>query len=230
MHPVVSEETYPDGKLIFKEGSPGDWVYLILSGSVQIIKDVEGRKVVIETLGEGEIFGELGFLGGINRTAAAKAVGETTLGVIDRNFLDSEFNKLSAEFRSILTSVVVRFKKMIDRISETPVRQAPRLQKTISLTYRDRKTFVGAMTGNISARGLFIRTDTPLEKGEGFTLKLQLPDMAEPLVIPAQVAWSRKKGEQVESGPAGMGVKFGEMNPKDDDALRQYLQTLLTKP
>lgn len=230
MHPIVSEETYPDGKLIFKEGSPGDWVYIILSGSVQIIKDVEGRQVIIELLKEGEVFGELGFLGGINRTAAARAVGETTLGVIDRNFLDNEFNKLSAEFRSILTAVVVRFKKMIDRISETPMRTEPRQQKTISLTYKDRKTFVSAVTGNISAKGLFIRTDSPLEKGDSFVLKLQLPDMAEPLMIPCQVAWSRKKGEQAEAGPAGMGVRFGEMNPKDDESLRKYLQSMLTKP
>lgn len=230
MHPIVSEETYPDGKLIFKEGSPGDWVYMILSGSVQIIKEVEGRQVIIELLKEGEVFGELGFLGGINRTAAARAVGETTLGVIDRNFLDNEFNKLSAEFRSILTAVVVRFKKMIDRISETPMRNEPRQQKTISLTYKDRKTFVSAVTGNISAKGLFIRTDSPLEKGDSFILKLQLPDMAEPLIIPSQVAWSRKKCEQAEAGPAGMGVRFGEMSPKDDESLRKYLQSMLNKP
>ena len=227
MHPVASEETYSDGQLIFKEGSPGDWVYTILSGAVEITKEIDGRKVVIEVLREGEVFGELGFLGGINRTAAARAIGTTTLGVIDRAFLDDEFNKLTAEFRSILKAVVIRFKKMIDQISDVPVRMGPRIQKSISLTYKDRKAFVSAVTGNISAEGLFIRTDSPLEKGESFLLKLQLPEMAEPLIVPSQVVWNRKKSEQTEAAPAGMGIKFGEMSPKDEEALKKYLQSVM---
>ncbi len=229
MHPVASEETFSDGQLIFKEGSPGDWVYVILSGSVEITKEVEGRKVVIEVLKEGEVFGELGFLGGIKRTAAARAVGETTLGVIDRAFLDNEFNKLTTEFRSILNAVVRRFKKMIDRISESPYRAEPRFNRSIALTYKDRQAFVTACTGNISAKGLFIRTDHPLEKDEGFLLKLQLPDIPDPLHIQSQVVWSRKPGEQSEKGPAGMGIKFVEMNAKDDQVLGRYLQELLGK-
>lgn len=228
MHPIVSEENYSDGQLIFREGSPGDWVYAILSGSVEITKEVEGRKVVIETLKEGEVFGELGFLGGINRTAAARAIGETVLGVIDRSFLDNEFNKLTAEFRSILKAVVVRFKKMIDRISETPVRMEPRLEKTISLTYKDRHAFVNACAGNISAKGLFIRTDKPLAGGESFLLKLQLPDVGDPLLIRSQVVWSRRPADQAEGTP-GMGIKFIEMDAKQDQILRKYIQESLAR-
>jgi uncharacterized protein (TIGR02266 family) len=229
MQPIASEETFSDGQLIFKEGSPGDWIYTILSGAVEITKEVEGRKVVIVVLKEGEIFGELGFLGGIKRTAAARAVGKTTLGVIDRGFLDSEFNKLSADFRSILKAVVLRFKEMIDRISESTNRAEPRIQKSISLTYKDKQAFVTACTGNISARGLFIRTDFPIDKGESFLLKLQLPDVAEPLHIQSQVVWSRRPGEEVEKGPSGMGIRFLDVNTREDQILRKYLQELLGK-
>ncbi len=227
MHPIASEETFSDGQLIFKEGSPGDWVYVILSGAVEITKEVEGRKIIIEVLKEGEVFGELGFLGGIRRTAAARAQGETTLGVIDRAFLDNEYNKLTAEFRSILGAVVLRFKKLIDRISESPYRAEPRIHKSIALTYKDRNAFVAACTGNISAKGLFIRTDNPLGKDECFLLRLQLPDLAGPLQIQSQVMWNRRPGEQAEKGPAGMGIKFLDMNAKDDQALRRYLQEIL---
>lgn len=229
MHPIASEETFSDGQLIFKEASPGDWVYVILSGAVEITKEVEGRKVVIVILKEGEVFGELGFLGGIKRTAAARAVGATTLGVIDRAFLDSEFNKLSAEFRSILMAVVLRFREMIDRISETSKRAEQRFHRSIALTYKDRQAFVSACTGNISAKGLFIRTDNPLERNETFLLKLQLPDLPEPLTIQSQVAWSRRPGELDEKSPSGMGIRFLDMNEKDDQALRKYLHELLGK-
>ncbi|MBN1101910.1 MAG: TIGR02266 family protein [Deltaproteobacteria bacterium] len=227
MHTVASEETYSDGQLIFREGSPGDWVYIILSGSVEITKSVEGREVVIEVLKEGEVFGELGFLGGIRRTAGARAEGETTLGVIDRTFLDHEFNKLSTDFRSILVAVVKRFKKMIDQISETSYRMDPRLPNTLSLAYKDRQSFVKAYTVNVSLGGLFIKTEKPLAKGEKFQLKLQLPDIPDSLMIQCQVAWTRKPGGQGEAGPAGMGITFMQMSPKDDQVFKRYLRELM---
>jgi uncharacterized protein (TIGR02266 family) len=224
MHAIASEETYTDGQLIFKEGSPGDWVYIVLSGQVEITKTMEGREVVIEVLKEGEVFGELGFLGGIRRTAAARALGDTVLGVIERSFLDSEFNKLSADFRAILVAVVERFKKMIDRVAEFYSRQSPRVSKTLSLTYKDRQSFVNAYSSNVSSGGLFVKTDNPLPKGDRFLLKLQLPDVGQTLSIECEVAWSRKAGDRASAGTNGMGIRFVEMDEKADQVLRGYVQ------
>ena len=118
MYNIAYEETYKDGQVIFKEGSSGDWVYIVLSGYVEISKTVEEKRIVVEKLKSGEIFGELAFLGSIRRTATARAIGETTIGIIDREFLDQEFNKIHSDFRSILLSVVERFKKLIERTSD----------------------------------------------------------------------------------------------------------------
>ncbi|MEW6668730.1 MAG: TIGR02266 family protein [Thermodesulfobacteriota bacterium] len=230
MHAIASEETYTDGQVIFKEDSPGDWIYMVLSGQVEITKTMEGREIVIEVLKEGEVFGELGFIGGIRRTAGARAVGKTVLGVIERTFLDAEFNKLSADFRAILVAVAVRFKRMIERVAEFYSRREPRVPKTLSLTYKDRQSFVKAYSANVSRGGLFIKTDTPLPKGERFLLKLQLPDVGRPLSIECQVAWSKKAGEQGPVGPNGMGIRFLEMDEKDDQVLRRYVQEISRKP
>lgn len=230
MHAIASEETYTDGQLIFKEGSPGDWVYIVLSGEVEITKTVEGRDVVVEVLREGEVFGELGFLGGIRRTAAAKAVGDTVLGVIDRSFLDGEFNKLSADFRGILVAVVLRFKKMIDRISECSFRREPRTLKTLSVSYKDRQSFVAAYSVNISGAGLFVKSDNPLPKGEKFLLKLQLPDLEQTLSIQSQVVWTQKAEDEARAGANGMGIKFLEMDEKDGLVLRRYVQEITRRP
>jgi CRP-like cAMP-binding protein len=114
MYNIASEDTYEDGQVIFKEGSSGDWVYVVLSGSVEISKMLGDQKMVIEVLAEGEIFGELSFLGGIKRSATATAVGPTTLGVVDREYLDQQFNNLSSDFRTVLSALVKRFKKLSD--------------------------------------------------------------------------------------------------------------------
>ena len=129
MFVLASEESYKDGQVIIKEGNPGDWVYVILSGTVEISKMADGKKVVLERLQKGEVFGELSFLGGVKRTATATAVGQTQLGLIDRAALDAEFNKLSSDFRAILSAIVGRFQKMIDGISDSIYRSEPRMKR-----------------------------------------------------------------------------------------------------
>jgi CRP-like cAMP-binding protein len=48
------------GKLVFKEGSPADSLYVVLSGSVKIfVNDAAGKEVVLDTKRAGEYFGEM---------------------------------------------------------------------------------------------------------------------------------------------------------------------------
>ena len=226
MYQIASEETYKDGQVILEEGSSGDWVYVVLSGSVEMSKTIGGRKVIITALELGEVFGELGYLGAMKRTATARAIGETTVGIIDRSFLDQEFNKLSGPFRSILVAVVKRFKDLIDRACEFSSRKETRVQKTLSLMFKDRKSFIKAYTGNISKGGLFIMTERPLNQGEQFLLKLQLPDLPEPIKVNCEVSWVREQSD-IEKRPPGMGVKFSKMTKRDNQILNQYFQTLI---
>lgn len=225
MFTFASEEIYADGQTIISEGSPGDWVYVIISGTVEITKNVEGRTVVIETLGEGEVFGELGFLGAVKRTATARAMGDTVLGIVDRATLDAEFNKLSSDFRAILSAIVKRFQKMVTRISDSSQRMESRIPKTLSLTYKDKSAFIKAYTSNISNKGLFIKTEKPLGKGEEFLLRLQLPGLSNPLKIKCEVIWSRQSGDMEGAGPSGMGIRFTEMSEGDRRIIAQYMQT-----
>lgn len=224
MFTFASEEVYKDGQTIISEGSPGDWVYVIVSGAVEITKNIEGKTIVIETLGEGEVFGELGFLGAVKRTATARAVGDTVLGIVDRATLDSEFNKLSSDFRSILSAIVKRFQKMVTRISDSYYRAETRSPKIISLSYKDKDAFIKAYTANISNRGLFIKTDSPLPKGEFFQLVLQLPRLRTPMKIKCEVVWTRGPETGAATDPSGMGIRFVEMSDTDRRTIALYIQ------
>jgi uncharacterized protein (TIGR02266 family) len=222
-YPIASKEDYKDGQIIFKEGSYGDWIYVVLRGSVEISKTIGGRKFVISMLEPGEVFGELGYFGAIKRTATSRAIGETTLGVIDRVFLDKEFNKLSGFFRAILVAEVKRFRGLIDRACEFTARKEARARKTLSLTFKNRQSFVSAYTGNISNGGLFISTQHILSEGEKFLLKLQLPGISESIEVNCEVVWTRAQRE-TENRPPGMGIRFCEMTKEDRQILSQYLQ------
>jgi uncharacterized protein (TIGR02266 family) len=219
---IASEETYRDGEVIIKEGTSGDWVYVVQSGKVEVSKMVEGKKFIMTILGPGEVFGELGFLGGVTRTATVRAIGETVVGVIDRAHLDKEFNKLSSDFRAILVAVVTRFKQMADRTTQFSSRKANRTEKALSLRYEDQLSLVDAYTENVGGGGLFIKTENPLEPGERFLLTLALPGRSDPMQITCEVAWTRKQ-EGGADNPAGMGVKFVKITKDDDKTLKKHL-------
>lgn len=224
MFEFASEEDYQDGQVIFREGSPGDCVYVVISGTVEISKNVKGRPIFLDTLQKGDIFGELSFFGGIKRAATAKAVGETRVGVIDRTNLDLEMNRLSSDLRKMQKALVKRYLMLSERACDFLARSTPRVQKALSLTYQDRKAFLMAYTANIGAGGLFIRTSHPLKKGQVFLLKLQLPGLAEPMKIKCEVVWSKKEGQETDKRPPGMGVKFTEMSHRDGAMLQRYLR------
>lgn len=72
------------GEVIFREGDPGDLMYLVGKGSVKISKS--GRGGQQETLGfiqSGNFFGEMALLDGEPRSAMATAVESTLLGTVD---------------------------------------------------------------------------------------------------------------------------------------------------
>jgi CRP-like cAMP-binding protein len=113
---IASEQKFDDGEIIIEEGKSGDWVCVVLEGSVEVSKTVSGGKFVLGKLGRGEIFGELALLGAVKRTATVRAIGETIIGIVDREFLDKELNKMSSDLRNMVVSTAQRFKKVIDRI------------------------------------------------------------------------------------------------------------------
>ena len=116
MFQTAIEEKYNDGDIIFEEGSSGDWIYVVESGAVEISKIMHGEKEVLLELGPGEIIGELGFITKMPRTATARAVGDTTVGIIDPISFEQEFNRLSPDFQAVLISLATRLKETTEAI------------------------------------------------------------------------------------------------------------------
>jgi CRP-like cAMP-binding protein len=80
--PVLSEEHFKDGQIIFNEGDPGDEIYFIFSGDVEIIKLISKEDNVSQLLSlltRGEFFGEMALFDKKQRSATVKAKGDVTL-------------------------------------------------------------------------------------------------------------------------------------------------------
>jgi uncharacterized membrane protein len=85
---VIDLRVLAKGEKLFKTGDPGDSLYVIRSGRMELyIRDTAGQKIVLSHLEQGEIFGELALLDGGARTATAVASEDTELLELDREDL-----------------------------------------------------------------------------------------------------------------------------------------------
>ncbi|MEM7413596.1 MAG: Crp/Fnr family transcriptional regulator [Myxococcota bacterium] len=82
------QRTLSPGETVFETGDPGDQLYVIQSGEVELIRETEARERVVARLGPGDFFGELGVVLGERRNARAIAVNTTRVIALDRDTLE----------------------------------------------------------------------------------------------------------------------------------------------
>jgi len=71
---------FEPGQVVFEEGDPGDVMYAVVEGSVEIARDGH----VIEAVPEGGIFGELALVDESARGATATAATAARLAKVDK--------------------------------------------------------------------------------------------------------------------------------------------------
>ncbi len=85
---VIDELKVPQGQTLFQAGDPGDSLFIIKTGQIELfIKDTAGQKIVLTTAQPGDMFGELAMLDTGPRTATALALADCEVLVLDRSDL-----------------------------------------------------------------------------------------------------------------------------------------------
>jgi CRP/FNR family cyclic AMP-dependent transcriptional regulator len=103
---VVDAIKVNTGEILFHAGEPGDSLFVVRSGSIELfIKDTVGQKIVLTIAEEGSLFGELALLDSGPRTATAVALTDTELLVLDREDLTLLFQRRPDAALSILAAM-----------------------------------------------------------------------------------------------------------------------------
>lgn len=80
----------PAGAAIIGEGEPGDYMVLVLSGAVEVIKrDSHGLPLQVATAGPGKTLGEMSLIDGEPRFASCVAIDDVEFAVLDRDALSA---------------------------------------------------------------------------------------------------------------------------------------------
>jgi len=85
----LRERTVKKNQVLFREGDPGDEMFLIRRGTVLVSKIVKARvEQLLNRQGPGEFFGEMSLLDGSPRSATIQAETEVTLLMLDHASLN----------------------------------------------------------------------------------------------------------------------------------------------
>jgi len=111
---VVDEEEFANGREIVVQEKYGNWLWVILKGTVEVIRLMPEGVARIVRLGEGSFVGSLESIAekGYMRNATVVAVGRVQLGVLDFVRIYREFVNLSEQLKTTLRSLDKRFKQV----------------------------------------------------------------------------------------------------------------------
>ncbi len=93
---------YKPGEYICKEGHHDSWIYFLVDGEVQIVKN---KKKLTVLKRRGEVFGEMGAIDGSPRSATIYAVGKTTCLATDGFYIEKLAGQEKIAFGYILYKI-----------------------------------------------------------------------------------------------------------------------------
>ncbi len=111
---TVRTRRYRRAEVIFKQGDPGDALYIVLTGRVKISSASDtGSEAILTTLRPGEWFGALALLDGAPRSASATAVDATETLILPRD----RFRQLVDDDRTIREHVLTALAEELRRLT-----------------------------------------------------------------------------------------------------------------
>ena len=117
---MATEEEFPKGATIIKEGEFGNWIWMVLRGTADMSKKTIAGPTKILRVGEGAFIGNISSMmtTGHRRITTFTANETIRLGVLDPATIYAGYSSLSSEFRSVLISLDNRFREITERLSE----------------------------------------------------------------------------------------------------------------
>src|SRR5256884_8722527 len=153
-------------QVLFREGDPADRVFRLLSGSVDILRELDGDPILLGTVGAGQFIGEMGVVENRPRSATARAASEVEVEILTpTEFLDQIARSPQAA-RELIQRLSQRLREADDRIVNDE-RRSGQAHKT----HKDADSHTAVVSVNnayLSAKSPWLRRQvhTPLGLGD----------------------------------------------------------------
>lgn len=102
---------FTPGQVIFREGDPADALYVVLSGRVKITSDRKGSTVLIATVDDDQMFGDLALIENGPRTATATAEEATECLVMTIKDFRMRLDELDPFMKAVFETISRRLRR-----------------------------------------------------------------------------------------------------------------------
>jgi CRP/FNR family transcriptional regulator, cyclic AMP receptor protein len=189
----------PD-EVLFRQGDPSDFAFLVLSGSADVLREAGEDAVVLGTVHAGEFVGEMGVLEGRPRSATVRATSRVEAELIERQAFLERVSSEPELARKLLVRMSARLRDVDDMLAylyagkdtgeadgrrdliEAPREALPSI--TLAATTYGAKFFVGADPIPI----LHLPFTVGRQPGEHETAAAIAPDLAVPEPAPYRLS------------------------------------------
>lgn len=115
--------TYATGETVFRINEPGDALYVVNSGEVEVFfKNDTGERIVLERATRGDFFGELSLLDKGARSASVEATQDTEALRLDRPTLEKFLQSHPHASMDLLAAMARRMRVSAERLQHTATR------------------------------------------------------------------------------------------------------------
>ena len=147
----LDEVRVPAGQLVFQMNDPGGTLFVIREGSVEVfLTDATGERVVLETPGPGEVFGEVSFLDGGARTASVVVIEDLDALAVDRDDLSHLFRAHPEAGLDIIAAMGKRLRRSVELLRNTASRNVNEEMADRRTTVERAADWIAAFSGSIT--------------------------------------------------------------------------------
>ena len=107
---------FAEGQVLFREGDPADSVFRVLSGAVDILRELDGEPILLGTVGAGQFIGEMGVVENRPRSATARAASEVEVEILTPTEFFDQIARSPQAARELIQRLSQRLREADDRI------------------------------------------------------------------------------------------------------------------
>ena len=107
---------FVEGQVLFREGDPPNSVFRILSGTVDIVRELDGEPILLGKVGAGQFIGEIGVVENRPRSATARAACEVEVDILMPAEFFDEIAHSPRAARELIQRLSQRLREADDRI------------------------------------------------------------------------------------------------------------------
>src|SRR5204863_6766455 len=107
---------FAEGQILVREGDAAGGVFRLLSGTVDVVRELDGHPILLGKVGAGQFLGEMSVIENRPRSATARAAGEVEAEILTpAEFLDEIASSPQAA-RELIRRLCQRLREADDRI------------------------------------------------------------------------------------------------------------------